>query len=272
MAPPGSVFALDARTGALRWTFRTMIDPEAAKTGTGNVWASMSVDPERRILYIPVSSPSPNFLGGDRTEEIPLATSVTALDVDSGDVIWSRQLVHHDIWDYDTNAAPTLIDIEKDGETIPALVQTTKMGFLFVLNRETGEPIYPIEERPVPSSTVPGETAAATQPYPTRPEPVTSDTWPGVFELADLASGGYCSRKVEELRYEGRFTPPSLAGGLAYPATVGGVEWGGGAFDAETGVYVVNYSSTVQIMKLIQRADYESAKNRREAKPAVSFR
>ena len=134
-APPGTIFALDARTGALRWTFDSIPEEIAAQTGTANVWASMSVDAERNMLYIPVSSPSPNFFGGNRLKPIPLGTSVTALDIETGKVVWSRQLVHHDLWDYDTNSAPTLIDIVKDGMTIPALVQTSKQGFLYVLNR-----------------------------------------------------------------------------------------------------------------------------------------
>ncbi|MCP1367117.1 PQQ-binding-like beta-propeller repeat protein, partial [Halomonas sp. BBD48] len=164
-APPGTVFALDARSGELKWMFHALPEEVIQRTGTANVWASMSVDPETGLVYIPVSSPSPNYYGGNRTEELPLATSVTALDAETGRVVWSRQLVHHDIWDYDTDAPPTLVDIEKDGETIPALVQTSKQGFLYVLNRETGEPIYPIEEREVPASDIEGEQAAPTQPY-----------------------------------------------------------------------------------------------------------
>ena len=128
-SPPGSVFALDARTGALRWTFEMIPEDIAAKTGAANVWASMSVDAEKDMLYIPVSSPSPSFFGGDRLDEIPHGTSITALDIETGKVVWSRQLVHHDLWDYDTNSAPALIDIVKDGVTIPALVQTSKQGF-----------------------------------------------------------------------------------------------------------------------------------------------
>lgn len=258
-APPGTVFALDARTGALRWTFHSLEPAVAAKSGTGNVWASMSVDPERRLVYLPVSSPSPNFYGGNRLEPSPLATSVTALDVDTGAVVWSRQLVHHDIWDLDTNAPPTLVDIETGGTTIPALVQTSKQGFLYVLDRETGEPVFPIEERAVPASTVPGEQAAPTQPYVARPEPLIGDEWPGVFGLADTASLGYCSRKLRELTYEGRFTPPSLQGALIYPPTTGGMQWGGGAVDPERGIFVVNHSSVVQIYKLIPRAEYDAA-------------
>ncbi len=125
----------------------------------------MTVDPEHGILYIPISSPSPNFYGGNRKEKLPLETSVTALDTETGKVIWSRQIVHHDIWDYDTNSPPTLVDIKKDGKTIPALVQSSKMGIFFVLNRLTGEPIYPIDERKVPQSDVAGEQSSPTQPY-----------------------------------------------------------------------------------------------------------
>ncbi len=255
-APPGQVFAVNAQTGKLNWTFDALPQQQQKQTGTSNVWASMSVDAEHGILYLPVSSPSPNYYGGNRTEKLPLATSVTALDTDTGKVIWSRQLIHHDIWDYDTNSPPTLVDIHKDGQTIPALVQSSKQGFLYVLNRLTGEPIYPIDEKPVPQSTIPGEKSSPTQPYVATPPAVVSDTWPGVNKLADMASFGYCSKMVSKLRYDGRFTPPSLKGSLTYPATVGGTEWGGGAVDPTTRTYVVNSSSVVQIYRLLDRADY----------------
>jgi quinoprotein glucose dehydrogenase len=256
-APPGTVFALDARTGKLKWTFHALDPTIAQHSGTSNVWASISIDAERGLLYIPVSSPSPNFYGGDRKEKIPLATSVTALDAETGKMVWSRQLVHHDIWDLDTNAAPTLVDLEKDGKKVPALVQTTKQGFLFVLNRETGEPIYPIEERPAPKSDVPGEEASPTQPYVATPAPTIPDKWPGVFPLADWIGFGSCSREAKKLRYDGRFTPPSLQGTITYPPTTGGTEWGGGAIDPRTGVFVVNSSSVVQIYRLIKREDFK---------------
>jgi quinoprotein glucose dehydrogenase len=256
-APPGTVFALDARTGKLKWTFHALAAEVAQHSGTANVWASMSIDPDRGLLYIPVSSPSPNFYGGNRKEKIPLATSLTALDADSGNVVWSRQLVHHDIWDLDTNAPPTLIDIEKDGKTIPALVETTKQGFLFVLNRETGEPIYPVEERAVPKSDIPGEEAAPTQAYVATPPPTIPDQWPGVFPLADWISLGGCSRRAKKLRYDGRFTPPSLEGTITFPPTTGGTEWGGGTVDPRTGIFVVNSSRVVQIYRLIKREDFQ---------------
>jgi quinoprotein glucose dehydrogenase len=255
--PPGTVFAIDARTGNLKWTFHALPPQAIDETGTANVWASMSIDPEHGILYLPVSSPSPNFYGGNIRHALPYATSITALDANTGAVRWSRPIVHHDLWDYDTDSAPTLVDLHEDGRVIPALVQSSKMGFLFVLNRLTGEPIHPLEERPVPVSDVPGEHASPTQPYPTRLPPTVPDRMPGVFGLADWAGLGECSRSLAALRYEGRYTPPSLRGSLAYPSTAGGVEWGGGAVDPRTGVYVVNSSQVAQVYRLLPRDEYE---------------
>jgi len=261
-APPGTVFAVNAQTGKLKWVFDALPPEIAKKTGTSNVWASMSIDQEHGILYLPVSSPSPNFFGGNRKEQLPLATSVTALDAETGKLLWSRQIVHHDIWDYDTNSPPVLVDIKKDGKIIPALVQSSKMGIFFVLNRLTGEPIYPIEERKVPQSDVSGEQSAPTQPYAAIPEPTVPDRFPGISTLADVASFGQCSRDLKKLRYDGRYTPPSLQGSIAYPSTAGGVEWGGGAVDPRSGVYVVNSSYVAQIYRLIERKDYaEQAKH-----------
>ena len=257
VAPPGTVFAIDARTGALKWTFHA-IPPEAENlTGTANVWGSISVDPKASVVYLPVSSPSPDFYGGARKAPLPLTDSLTALDAETGRILWSRQLVHHDLWDYDVNSAPVLVDLHRGGRVVPALVQATKQGFLFVLNRLTGEPIFPIEERPVPASDVPGEQAAPTQPYAATPPPTTSDRWPGVSPLGDILSLGECSRTTARLRYAGRFTPPALgAGSLVYPGTAGGVEWGGGAVDPATNTYVVNSSSVPMIVQLLTRADY----------------
>lgn len=256
--PLGSVHAVDARTGALKWKFYSIPEDYPGKTGTANVWTAMSVDQANGLVYLPVSSPSPDFYGGDRKDPIPYATSVTALNGDTGAVVWSRQLVYHDIWDYDINAAPTLVDIPKDGGTVPALVQTTKMGMYFVLNRLTGEPIFPIEDRPVPQTDVPGEWSSPVQPFPTLPKAATADDWGGVFQLADMASFGWCSRKAAELRNQGRYTPPSLQGTLAFPATAGGHQWGGGTVDPRTGIYYVNNSNVVQIYQLIERGEYDT--------------
>ncbi len=264
-APAGYTFALDAQTGKLKWKYDPLAGISAGKTGTADVWASMSVDPSTNTVFLPVSSPSPNFYGGNRTEPLKTVTAVTALDADTGALKWATQLVHHDIWDFDLNSAPVLVNIRRGGKTVPALVQSTKMGFLFVLNRLTGQSLMPVREEPVPQTDVPGEVTSPTQPVPVLPRPLVPGYWPGVSKLADLASFGWCSRRAKELRYEGRYTPPSVKGSLIYPATPGGVEWGGGAVDPRTGVYVVNNSYTAQIYRLIPRDEY----NRRKAKGDV---
>ncbi len=252
---PGTVYGIDARTGALKWTFNIIPPDMQNTTGTANVWASISVDPETGLAFLPTSSPSPNYYGGDRLKEMPYATATVAVKAETGEVVWSRQLVHHDIWDVDTNSAPTLLDIKKDGKIIPALIQATKMGFHFVLNRNTGEPVWPIEERPYPASDVKGEVAAKTQPYVPYPEPTIPDTTPPVSKFADIVSFGECSRWKARIRDEGRYTPPSVRGSISWPATLGGVEWGGGALDPVTNTYVVNSNVVPQIYTLVPRAD-----------------
>jgi quinoprotein glucose dehydrogenase len=260
-ATPGSLFAIDARTGALRWTFEPIPEDVNGKTGHANVFAAMSVDAERNLLFVPVSSPSPSFFGGNRLDDLPNTGSLTALNIENGQVVWSRQFVHHDLWDYGTNSAPTLIDIAKDGVTIPALVQTSKQGFLYVLNRQTGEPVYPIAERGVPKSGVPGEVSSPTQPFADLPPPVTDGKWPGVFNLSDWASAGFCSRIAKRLKHEGRFTPPSLEGSLIFPGSFGGVGSGGGATDPAGQSFVVNASQNVQIYRLFRRSDFDNVDN-----------
>lgn len=254
--PPGTVFALNAQTGKRVWTFYSIPKKLANKTGTANVWASMSLDPKKGILYIPVSSPSPNFWGGNRSGKIPLATSVTALNAMTGKILWSKQLVHHDLWDYDTNSPPTLFDMQRDGKKIPALIQTSKLGFLYVLNRYTGKPLFPLVEKPVPASHAFGEKAAKTQPFAMYPEP-TNFKLPGVYWLANLVSFGYCEKKRDQLNYQGPFTPPSEKGTIVYPGTVGGIEWGGGAVDPNNNIFVVNSSRIIQIQTLIPRKKYQ---------------
>lgn len=258
VTPPGNLLAIDARTGALKWELAFIPEALIEHTGTANIWTSMAADPDLGLVYVPVSSPSPNYWGGNRAEPIPLATSVTAVDIETGKVAWSQQLVHHDIWDYDTPSAATLVDIEKDGAVIPALVQSTKQGFLFVLNRETGEPIYPIEERPVPASDAKGEEASPTQPFSTGLIPTNDpQTMPEVSKLADILSFGQCSDDAERYRYEGVFTPPSEQGTFLWPGTAGANNWGGAAVDPENDILYINSSRIVQVIKLIPREEYE---------------
>ncbi|SHJ19233.1 PQQ-binding-like beta-propeller repeat protein [Wenxinia saemankumensis] len=258
-APPGTLFSVNARTGELEWEVNFIPDEIREQTGTANIWASMAADPETDMVYVPVSSPSPNYWGGNRTEDIPLATSVTAIDAGSGEIVWSRQLVHHDVWDYDTNAAPALMDLTVDGETVPALVQTTKQGMLYVLNRETGEPIFGWEEREVPlEGAVADDALSPTQPFVSAPPPTNDlENMPGVSRLADVLSGGQCSRDLDTYLYEGVFTPPSEQGTFLYPSTVGGMQWGGPAVDPRSGIAYVNSSSIVDVLTLIPREEYE---------------
>ncbi|MDY8108946.1 pyrroloquinoline quinone-dependent dehydrogenase [Fulvimarina sp. 2208YS6-2-32] len=259
-APPGTVFSLNARTGELEWTLDILPEDVRKRSGTANVWTAMSVDEERGLVYLPISSPSPNYWGGNRTEEIPLATSTTAVDIETGKVVWSRQWVHHDIWDYDINSAPTLMDITVDGQSIPALVQATKMGFLFVVDRETGGDVWPIEERPVPAGNVPGEVYAPTQPFPTKPEPLLDQAKkPEAWWLADMASLGACSRLIDSLAYDGMYSPPTTKGNgvAAFPDSAGGVQWGGVAFDPESQTAIVNTSHILQYIQLFDRQTYD---------------
>lgn len=263
-APPGTVWSINARTGEREWTFEALTPEMRQHSGTANVWTQMSADPKLGLVYVPVSSPSPNFWGGNRTEDVPLATSTTALDVDTGEVVWSRQWVHHDVWDYDVDSAPTLVDITVNGKPIPALIQATKMGFLFVVNRKTGEDVWPIVERPVPGGdgSVKGEHLSPTQPFPTRPKPLLDQSKkPEVWTLADVVGAGQCSRLWNKLEYRGMYTPPTTRGEgtLAFPDSAGAVQWGGVAFDPVSQTAVVNTSRLVQYIKLYDRDAYEKA-------------
>lgn len=263
-APPGTVFSVNAQTGKLEWTFEAIPAEIRKRTGTANVWTHMSADEANGLVYLPVSSPSPNYWGGNRVDAIPLGTSTTALDINTGKVVWSRQWVHHDVWDYDINSAPTLMDITVDGKQIPALVQATKQGFLFVVNRLTGEDVWPIEERPVPQGdgSVKGEVLSPTQPFPTKPAPLLDQSKkPEIWKLADIVGGGQCSRLWDNLTYEGMYTPPTTKGEgtLTYPDSAGGVQWGGVAFDPQKQIAIVNTSHIVQYVKLYSREDYDNA-------------
>ena len=263
-APPGTVFSVNAQTGKLEWTFEAIPAEIRKRTGTANVWTHMSADEANGLVYLPVSSPSPNYWGGNRVDAIPLGTSTTALDINTGKVVWSRQWVHHDVWDYDIHSAPTQKDITQARKQLPALVQATKQGFLFVVNRLTGEDVWPIEERPVPQGdgSVQGEVLSPTQPFPTKPAPLLDQSKkPEIWKLADIVGGGQCSRLWDNLTYEGMYTPPTTKGEgtLTYPDSAGGVQWGGVAFDPQKQIAIVNTSHIVQYVKLYSREDYDNA-------------
>ena len=240
----GVVRGFDARTGALRWSFDPIPDspthptagewrPEqAAATGAANAWGVMSVDEDHGLVYVPTGSASPDFFGGTRLGNNQLANSLLALDATTGKLTWSRQLVHHDLWDYDLAAQPILVDIEQQGIPIPAVIQATKSGMLYVFERVKGRPLFPITEKPVPRSQVPGEQAAPTQPFSSLPPLVSQtplrpqDAWGVTFW--DRAK---CRNLIASHRNEGIFTPPDTRGTIESPGYIGGVNWGGLAFD-----------------------------------------
>ncbi len=271
-APRGTVRAFDARNGTLRWTFDPVTRggedfPEdwppgaAATTGHANVWAPMSADPDRQLVFLPTSSPSPDFYGGLRAGDNRYANSVVAVDARNGDVRWHFQIVHHDLWDYDIPAQPNLVTLRHDGRDVDAVVQVTKQGFVFVLDRDTGEPLFPVEERPVPASDVPGERASPTQPMPVRPPPLVpqhlrpEDAWGLTFW--DRRA---CRNRIAALRSEGLYTPPSKQGTILYPFTGGGANWGGAAFDPATQTLYVNTSRIAHVITLIPSEDFAAAR------------
>jgi len=267
-AAPGHIRAYDVHTGRLRWIFHTIpypgevgyetwMDTAAYRhLGGANAWSGFSLDEERGIVFAPIGSASFDFYGGRRLGNDLFADCVVALDAATGKRIWHFQTVHHDLWDRDPPAPPVLVTVEKDGQTIPAVAQATKSGFIFLLDRVTGKPIYPVEERPVPdSSELKGERLSPTQPYPTVLPPFARQT----ITDADL------NRLVPDSSYQdiknrlaglhtGWFAPPSREGTLIYPGFDGGAEWGGPAYDPETGLLYVNANEVPAILTMVDAA------------------
>jgi quinoprotein glucose dehydrogenase len=250
--PSGMIRAFNVRDGGKVWEFRTVPLPgqpgnETWEDGswqdrTGvNVWSIMSVDSARGLIFLPVGSAAYDFYGGDRKGKNLYANSLVALDAATGKVRWHFQTVHHDIWDYDLPAQPTLVTLWRDGREIPAVVQVTKMGFVFVFDRRTGEPVFPIEERKVPRSDVPGEATWPTQPFPVKPPPVSRQSITR-DELSNVTpeSQKYCRELFGGSVTQGMFTPWGLKQTLVMPGTLGGATWSGGAFDPRTSYYFVN--------------------------------
>jgi quinoprotein glucose dehydrogenase len=260
-APKGTVRAFDARSGASRWSWDPLIH-DGIESGHANVWAPMSTDDERGLLFLPTSSPSPDFWGGKRPGNNAHADSVVALKIETGEMVWSFQAVHHDVWDYDMPAQPTLARIDLASGPRDVVIQATKQGFLFVLDRATGEPVWPVEERAVPQGGVEGEALSPTQPFPTHlptlvPQRVTPDDAFGVT----FWDRGKCRDELASGRNEGLYTPPATgAGTLLFPMTGGGVNWGGVAFDPVRQVLYANTSRAVHRVTLIPRAEAQNYK------------
>ncbi len=261
--PLGVVRAFDARTGGLRWSWDPIPRNIAGKweSGAANAWSVITADPVRDLVFIPTGSASPDYYGGLRPGDNKWANSVVALHAKTGKLAWGFQLVHHDLWDYDTAAPPLLATIPHDGKQIPVVIQGNKTGFLYVLDRDTGKPVFPIEERPVPKSDVPGELAYPTQPFPTAPPALTPQSLkPEQAWGPTAADREACRAAFAKLRNDGIFTPPSLQGTLAFPGNLGGITWSGYAFDPDQHLLVVNTNDLPARVRLIPRDKIDSDK------------
>jgi quinoprotein glucose dehydrogenase len=270
--PSGVVRAYHAHTGELVWRFNTI--PQAGEfgndtweneswrhTGGANVWSTMTADLRRGLVFLPVSSAGPDLYGGDRPGANLFSDAVVALEAKTGKRVWHFQTVHHDIWDYDVAAPPILVRVTHNGREIDAVAQATKTGLVFLLDRETGAPLFPVEERSVPQSDVPGEKSWPTQPFPLKPPPLMpqSLTEDDLWE-ADSKRLEKCRKKLQALRNEGIFTPPSETGSILYPGAGGGANWSGGAFDPASGVlYVpVNNDAMVHGLKKLPDSNFNN--------------
>ena len=261
-AAPGHIRAYDVRTGSIEWIFHTIPQPgelgydtwpEDAYTRTGgvNAWAGMSIDRERGIVYAPTGSAAYDFYGGDRAGANLFANSLLALDAKTGKRIWHFQAVHHDIWDRDLPAPPNLVKLKKAGREIDAVAQITKSGHVFIFDRATGEPFFPIDEKPYPPSEIPGEETWPTQPLPAKPPAFARQrlTEDGVTNISE-ESRAFALERLRRSKSDGQFIPPSREGTIIFPSYDGGGEWGGAAVDPRTGIMYVNSSEMAWILTI----------------------
>jgi quinoprotein glucose dehydrogenase len=270
-AEPGHIRAYNILTGKLEWTFHTVPQPgepgydtwpkEAWKyVGGANNWGGMSLDEERGMVFFGTGSPTYDYYGKDRIGMNLFGNSVVALDARTGKYKWHFQTVHHDLWDYDLPAAPNLITVVHNGKKIDAVAQTSKLGYIYTFNRDTGEPLFPIEERPVPSSDIPGEQAWPTQPFPVKPAPysrqsITKD------DISFYTQSSYDSlmNRFNAFRYEGPFTPPSIQGTFMLPGSRGGSSWGGGSVDPQKGIIYVKSNDSPEIATMKKVVENETS-------------
>ncbi len=267
--PSGEVRGFDVVTGKLKWSWdpipqdpkapgaETWKNGSARRTGAANAWSVLAADPERNLVFVPTGSASPDYYGGERLGNNLYANSIVALRADTGERVWSFQTVHHDLWDYDVASPPVLFNVHRDGRVVPALGVGSKSGNFFVLHRETGEPIFGVEERPVPKSDVPGEVASPTQPFPVAPRPLAQQTL-NVEEIqGPEPDRKWCREAIARLRSEGVFTPPSLRGSILIPGNVGGMNWSGAAYDPANRLLLIPSNNLAAEVRLIARADFD---------------
>jgi quinoprotein glucose dehydrogenase len=264
--PSGEVRGFDVSSGKLKWSWdpipqdphapgaETWKNGSAVRTGAANAWSVIAADPARNLVFVPTGSASPDYYGGLRLGNDLFANSVIALRADTGERVWHFQTVHHDLWDYDVATPPLLFDIHRNGTTIPAIAIGSKTANLFILNRETGAPVFGVEERPVAKSDVPGEQAAPTQPFPVKPAPISSqhmtvdDAW-GI----DEADRKWCHDEISKLTTGNIFIPPSLQGTLQMPGNIGGQNWGGMTYDPVHDLLILPANHIAAEVRLVPR-------------------
>jgi quinoprotein glucose dehydrogenase len=265
--PGGVVRAFDARTGAEVWAWDPVLPdasgPEAGqrfRRGTTNAWTTFAADPERGLVYVPTGNTSADYFGGHRDGSDHFSSSVVALDADTGEAVWHFQTVHHDVWDYDVPAQPSLFTFPGEAGPVPALAQVTKLGHVFLLDRRSGEPLFPVEERPVPQSGgVPEDTLSPTQPFPTRPPSLHPASLDPDDAWAPMPwSRGACRDLIASYRSDGIFTPPGTKTMVQYPGAGGGMNWGSASVDPARNLLVVNTMRTANLIRLVPRAEYEA--------------
>jgi quinoprotein glucose dehydrogenase len=271
----GDIRAWDAKTGTLLWTFHTVPRPGEPgnetwdgnswkdRSGT-NTWSFFTLDTERGLVFAPIGAPTSDYYGGDRKGKNLYGNSVVALDITTGRLKWYQQLVHHDIWDFDLPAAPTLIDVRRNGRTIPAVAVVTKMSLLFIFDRVTGEPIFGMEERPVPQSDVPGEATWPTQPFPLKPPPIGRIDFDPARDFYTLTPehAAFCRDLWDKngMYTRGPYTPPGLTGYMVtFPSTLGGGNWNGVAYDPTQGLIFTNVMNIGQVARMVPGKDRSGA-------------
>jgi quinoprotein glucose dehydrogenase len=263
-ASPGDIRAYDARTGKIRWTFHTIPHPGELGyetwpkdgwqyIGGVNNWAGMSLDEKRGLVFVPTGSASFDFYGSNRRGDDLFANTLLALNAETGERVWHFQAVHHDLWDRDFPAPPNLVTVQRDGHAVDAVAQITKSGHVFVFDRQTGKPLFPIEERSVPASEVEGEAAAARQSLPLKPPPFARQIFtPDMVTNRTPEAHAAVLTRLQQVRSAGQFVPPSLEGTVIFPGFDGGAEWGGAAFDPASGLLYVNANEMPWILRLVE--------------------